>query len=82
MREEDFGPIADGEVYEAISCGEVIEVYPDAEPYPGALIFGRTKLDRPIHIVCAYDSSEDRAVIITIYQPDPKRWVDYRTRLE
>jgi hypothetical protein len=80
MRFEEFGPILDQEVYEAICNGEVIESYPDDTPYPSVLIFGRTSAQRPLHAVCAYRQEDDWAVIITVYQPDPNRWHDYRRR--
>jgi len=56
MREEEFGPITDHELYEAICTGEVIESYPDDAPYPSVLIFGTTNASRPLHTVCAYSS--------------------------
>ena len=34
MRQEEFGPITDQELYEAICTGEVSETYPDDTPYP------------------------------------------------
>ncbi len=80
MREEEFGPITDQELYEAICSGEVIESYPDDTPYPSALIFGTTNIGRPLHTVCAYDSEGDQAFIVTVYQPDPSRWENYRRR--
>jgi hypothetical protein len=80
MREEEFGPITDQELYEAICRGEVIEMYPDDKPYPSVLIFGKTAANRPLHTVCAYDGGSDRAVIVTVYQPDPQRWEDNRRR--
>ena len=64
-------PITDCEVYEAVCTGEVLEIYPHDTPYPNALMLGVTEANRPLHIVCAYDSQDDRAVIITVYQPDP-----------
>lgn len=69
MQEEEFGPISDQEVYEAICNGEVIETYPNDTPYPSVLIFGMTANNRPLHTVCAYDREDDRVVIVTIYQP-------------
>ncbi|MBI3950172.1 MAG: DUF4258 domain-containing protein [Acidobacteria bacterium] len=78
MRAEEFGLITDQEVYEAICTGEVIETYPDDTPYPSVLIFGMTDADRPLHVVCAYDGEDDQAVIITVYNPYPTRWEDYR----
>lgn len=80
MQEEEFGLITDQEVYEAICTGEVIETYPDDTPYPSVLLFGMTATKRPLHIVCAYDDEVDRVVIVTVYQPDPRRWEDYRRR--
>lgn len=80
MREEEFGPITDQEVYEAIYNGEVIEAYPDDTPYPSVLIFGTTSANRPLHVVCAYDAEDNQAVIVTVYQPDPDQWEDYRRR--
>jgi hypothetical protein len=80
MQEEEFGLITDQEVYEAICTGEVIETYPDDTPYPSVLLFGMTATKRPLHTVCAYDDEADRVVIVTVYQPDPRRWEDYRRR--
>ena len=80
MREEEFGPITDQELYEAICHGEVIEMYPDDTPYPSVLLFGRTHANRPLHTVCAYDGNGDRMIIVTVYQPDPQRWEDNRRR--
>ncbi len=81
MFEEEFGIITDGEVYEAIRRGEVIENYPDDIPYPSVLISGTTNAKRPLHIVCAYNPDDIQIIIITIYQPDPDKWDnDYRRR--
>ena len=80
METEEFGPILDSEIYEAICAGEVIEEYPDDAPYPSALVFGLTRKGRPLHVVCAYNEEEARTIVVTAYQPDPDRWVDYRTR--
>ena len=78
MRDELFGRIQEQEVYEALLAGETIEDYPDDTPYPSCLIFGRTCRWRPIHAVCAYIPADDRAVIITVCEPDPDRWIDFR----
>jgi len=77
MRIEEFGPISEQEVCEAITSGESIEDYSDD---PSALILGYTRLRRPLHVVCAHSSEDDIAIVITVYQPDPARWVDYRRR--
>lgn len=80
MLEEEFGRILDSEVHEAVCSGEVIETYPTDSPYPSALILGSTAAGRPIHVVCAHDDADDRAVVITVYEPDPHRWEKYRRR--
>ncbi len=80
MREEEFGPITDQELYEAICTGEVIEDYPDDTPYASVLLFGTTNAGRPLHTVCAHDKAGDQAFIVTVYHPDPNRWEDYRRR--
>ena len=81
MRQEEFGAISDAEVYEGVGGGEVIESYPEDRPYPSVLILGRTSSGRPLHLVCAHAQKEDRAIVITVYQPDPTRWTeDFRRR--
>jgi hypothetical protein len=80
MRAEEFGPISEQEVYEIVASGEIKD-YPDDQPYPSMLIFGYTRLRRPLHVVCAYNDEDDMAIVITAYQPDPTRWVNYRGRL-
>jgi hypothetical protein len=80
MRAEEFGPINEQEVYETVASGKVIEDYPDDQPYPSVLILGYTVSLRPLHVVCAYNDEDDMAIVITVYQPDPSRWVDFRRR--
>jgi hypothetical protein len=80
METEEFGLICDLEIQEAISSGEIIEEYLDDKPYPSVLIFGTSATNRPLHIVCAYSDEEDLVVIVTVYQPDPSRWIDWKRR--
>jgi len=80
MRIEEFGRIREEEVFEAIINGEVIEKYLDDKPYPGVLISGRTAVMRPLHVVCAYSMDDNMAIIITVYHPDPRLWIDYKRR--
>ncbi len=64
----------------AVQTGEIIAKYPDDKPYPSYLFFARIK-GRPIHAVCAIDSSAELCYIITVYEPDPKLWKeDFKTR--
>ena len=66
---------ADAEVFDAVSRGRVIEMYPEDEPYPSCLIYGKTSENRPLHVVSAYSNDHNTAIIITVYQPDPQHWV-------
>jgi hypothetical protein len=65
------------EIAEAIDSGEVIEEYPHDKYGPSCLIFGRTSQNRPLHIQCSLSSP---MVIITVYEPDPLKWLDYKIR--
>ena len=81
MRDDEFGPITDAEVFQAVCNAEVVETYPDDTPYPSVLLFGFAAAGRPLHIVCGYDQTEERVLVITLYQPDPDRWEQYRRRI-
>lgn len=67
------------EVREAIASGEVIEDYPNDKYGPSCLVFGVTVRRRPIHIQCSYPS-RPLIAIVTMYEPDPLRWLNFRTR--
>lgn len=66
------------ELREVIS-GEVIEDYPDDKYGPSCLVFGRTEAERPLHIQCSYPSRR-LVKIVTLYEPDPEHWIDFRDR--
>jgi len=68
------------EMGEAISGGgEIIEDYPEDKYGPSCLILGFTKTGRPLHIQCSYPS-RPLIKVITLYEPDPNLWVDFRVR--
>ena len=67
------------ELDEAIASGEVIEDYPDDKYGPSCLIFGFTLTYRPLHIQISYPS-RPLVKIITLYEPDPNEWIDFRIR--
>jgi hypothetical protein len=69
--------IDDLEVIHALLCGEIIEEYPDDKYSPSCLIYGQSDAQRPLHIVC---SLPPRVRIITVYEPDPAEWIDFRRR--
>ncbi len=68
------------EIFYSVSNGEIIENYPQDRPYPSCLIYGTNIAGEPIHSVWAYDEKNQRAVLITVYRPDPTRWIDWRER--
>ena len=60
--------------------GEIIEEYPTDYPLPSCLVFGETFAGEPVHSVWAYNERTDWAVLITVYRPDPQRWIEWRKR--
>lgn len=68
------------EIYFSVIQGEIIEVYATDKPYPSCLVFGRNFLKEPIHSVWAYNSENQWAVLITVYRPDPQKWIEWKTR--
>lgn len=67
------------EVREAIAAAELIEDYPEDKYGPSCLLFGRTIAGRPLHIQCSYPM-RPMIKIITLYEPDSARWIDFKTR--
>lgn len=69
------------EIYFSVMHGEIIEDYPDDKPYPSCLIFGQSFAGERIHSVWAYNPESYWAVLITVYRPDPARWIDWKVRV-
>jgi hypothetical protein len=67
------------EIREAIARGEIIEDYPADKYGPSCLVFGRTSKQRPLHIQCSHPT-RPLIKIITVYEPDPAEWLEYRER--
>lgn len=67
------------ELREAIEDSEIIEDYPNDKYGPSCLILGFTQSKRPLHIQCSCPS-RPLVKIITLYEPDPLRWIDFKTR--
>lgn len=67
------------EIQEAFEQAEIIEDYPQDKYGPSCLVFGFTVKKRPLHIQCSYPS-RPFVKIITLYEPDPNRWIDYKKR--
>jgi len=67
------------EIREAVSVGEIIEDYPQDKYGPSCLLVGFTQANRPIHVQCSYPQ-RPIVKVITVYEPNPTEWVDYRVR--
>ena len=71
--------ISEEEVRTAGVQVEIIEEYPEDKYSPSVLMLGFTSVGRPLHIqVSSADSEVTR--IITLYEPDPSEWAEYRKR--
>ncbi len=68
------------EVFTSVLQGEIIEEYPKDKPFPSCLVYGMNMKREPIHSVWGYNPDNKWTVLITVYRPDPSRWVDFRTR--
>jgi hypothetical protein len=67
------------ELREAIVNSEIIEDYPDDKYGPSCLVLGFTRTGRPLHVQCSYPS-RPLVKIVTLYEPDPAEWIDFRVR--
>lgn len=65
------------EVEGVINTGEIIEEYPHDKYSPSCLVHGRTGEGRSLHV---HVSMPPTVVIITVYEPDPKEWINGKTR--
>ena len=68
------------EIIATVVNGEVVEDYLSDKPFPSCLIYGQNYKQEPIHSVWAYNKKTKWAVLITVYRPDPKRWIDWKIR--
>jgi hypothetical protein len=71
--------ISEQEIRVAGAQAELIEDYPDDKYSPSGLLLGFTAAGRPLHFQVSYAESE-MTKIITIYEPNPTEWVNYRKR--
>lgn len=66
------------QVLSGVPSREVIEQYPDDMPYPSCLIYSES--EGPLHSVWGYNEVNLWSVLITVYRPDPQRWINWRLR--
>lgn len=75
--------ISSEDVERVISQGEVIEDYPDDSPLPSILLNGKSTTNNPLHVVVAINIDEKFLIIITVYEPNPVKWMNnYARRLK
>jgi hypothetical protein len=67
------------EIREAFANSQIVEDYPDDKYGPSCLVLGFTLASRPLHILCSYPS-RPLVKIVTLYEPEPDQWTDFRTR--
>lgn len=67
------------EIRQAIHAGEIIEDYPRDKYGPSCLVLGFTPTGRPLHIQCSYPSRQ-MIKVVTVYEPDPNKWIEFRIR--
>ena len=65
------------EINEAVINGEIIEEYPDDKYSSSCLIYRKTNSGRDLHVQLSLPPS---VVIVTVYDPDPEEWIDYKIR--
>ena len=65
--------ILEQDVEDTIENGEIIEEYPEDEPFPSylALKFCNKKA---LHVVFAKDKENGKIIVITAYYPDKEKW--------
>ncbi|PYJ70976.1 MAG: hypothetical protein DME76_03580 [Verrucomicrobia bacterium] len=71
--------VSEQEIREAGGTAEMIENYPEDKYLPSALFLGFTAAGRALHFQISLMESHV-AKIITIYEPDPDEWTEYRKR--
>ena len=65
------------EIEQAVAKAEIIEDYPDDKYGPSCLLYGKSAGGRALHIQV---SLPPNVKIITVYEPEPAEWEDYRVR--
>lgn len=72
--------ISQEEVRYILEKGEVIEEYPEDQPFPSKLMLGWIG-ERPLHVVVADDTMNNDLIVITVYEPTLDKWEpDFKRR--
>ena len=67
------------EIRECLENSKIIDDYSDDRPFPSFLALGFTTNNRPLHTIWALDD-DNLAYFISVYEPDPDMWIDYKER--
>jgi hypothetical protein len=78
-REREDEHILVEELEQSVAFGELLEDYPDDPRGRSCLILGFTRDGRAIHSVWGLLPG-GRVRVITVYIPQPPKWIDPRTR--
>jgi hypothetical protein len=72
--------ISKNDVQAVIAYGEMIEEYPEDEPFPCCLLLDYVR-GTPIHVVLSKDEETETCYVVTAYIPELQVWQnDFRTR--
>jgi hypothetical protein len=72
--------VSPDEVRAVLATGETIADYPDDSPYPSRLVLG-WRGGRPLHVVAAYNATDDETIVVTVYEPVTADWEpDFRRK--
>ncbi|MFX0174579.1 MAG: DUF4258 domain-containing protein [Candidatus Hodarchaeota archaeon] len=67
------------EVRETLENSKIIEEYLDDRPFPSFLALGFTSNNRPLHTIWAL-KNETLVYLISVYEPDPEIWINFKER--
>ncbi len=65
--------ITESDIRHVLETGQIIENYPEDTPYPSRLVLGWCG-HRPIHVVVAENVQDQEMIVITVYEPDLRKW--------
>jgi len=71
--------ISEAEIMQLGKAAILIEEYPDDKNSPSCLLLGYTQAGCPLHLQVSL-AERPLVKIITLYQPNPKEWIDDRDR--
>jgi hypothetical protein len=74
-----FGGHGDAVIDALASTCELVEDYPDDPRGHSCLVLTFEAGARPLHVVLGF-ADPSHLVVITVYEPDPKQWIDWRVR--